>query len=138
MLFAFLQRRWLPLVSIALLTLAGCGSGGLAEYSVTGTVTFDGQPVEKGEIRFVSAEAQGAAYAGPIENGKFECKVTEGKKRVEIAATRESSKPAADGLPDYVSYIPAVYNTQSTLKAEVQAGGDNTFTFDLKSQDAKP
>jgi len=123
---------------IALLILAGCGGGGVAEYSVTGTVTFDGQPVEKGEIRFVSADSQGAAYAGAIENGKFECKVTEGKKRVEIAATRESATPAADGLPDYVSYIPAAYNTESTLEAEVKAGGGNAFTFDLKSQDAKP
>lgn len=126
------------LVSVVVLTLAGCGSGGLAEYSVTGTVTFDGQPVEKGEIRLMPTEAGGTPYAGAIENGKFECKVTEGQKRVEISATREAATPAPDGLPNYVSYIPAEYNTQSTLTAEVKPGGDNTFTFDLKSQGAKP
>ncbi|NLF73736.1 MAG: hypothetical protein GX575_32275 [Candidatus Anammoximicrobium sp.] len=126
------------LVSVVLLILSGCGGGGPAEYSVTGTVTFDGQPVEKGEIRFLPAEPGGAAYAGAIVNGTFECKVTEGAKRVEISATREDPTPAPDGLPNYVSYIPAVYNTESTLKAEVKSSDGNTFTFDLKSQDAKP
>lgn len=137
MFIEFLGRRLFPLMSIALLTLAGCG-GGPREYGVHGTVTFDGQPVEKGEIRFLPAGTQEAAYGGAIENGKFECKVTEGQKRVEITATREAATPAPDGLPDYVSYIPAEYNTQSTLKAEVKPSGDNTFTFDLKSQGAKP
>ena len=64
--------------------------------------------------------------------------MTEGPKRVEITATRESPTPAADGLPNYVSYIPAAYNSQSTLTAEVKPGGDNTFTFDLKSQGTSP
>lgn len=138
MFFAFFRGLLFPLVSIALLTLGGCGSDGPVEYAVTGTVTFDSQPVEKGEIRFISADAGGTPYAGAIENGKFECKVTEGQKRVEITATREAPTPAPDGLPDYVSYIPAEYNAQSTLTAEVKPGGDNTFTFDLKSQGAKP
>ena len=138
MLVDFSRGLLFLLVSVALLTLAGCGGGGPAEYAVTGTVTFDGQPVEKGEIRFLPAGTQGTAYAGAIVNGKFECKVTEGQKRVEMSATREAATPAPDGLPDYVSYIPAEYNTQSTLTAEVKPGGGNTFTFDLKSQGAKP
>lgn len=126
------------LVLLGLLSLAGCGDSGPAKYGVTGSVTLDGQPVEQGEIRFLSADAQGTPYAGQIVNGKFDCQVTEGQKRVEITATRESPTPAADGLPNFVSYIPAAYNSQSTLTAEVKPGGDNTYTFDLKSQGTSP
>lgn len=138
MFFDSLRVLVFPLAVAVLFNLAGCGDAGPRQYQVMGTVTFDGQPVEEGEIRFMPTEAGGTPYAGPIVNGKFECKVTEGQKRVEISATREAATPAPDGLPDYVSYIPAEYNTQSTLKAEVKSSGDNTFTFDLKSQGAKP
>ena len=81
---------------------------------------------------------QGTPQAGQIVNGKFECRVSDGQKRVEITATRESPTPAPDGLPNFVSYIPAAYNSQSTLTAEVKPDGENTFTFDLKSQGASP
>ncbi len=138
MFFDLLRALLFPLASVLLLTLAGCGGDGPRQYQVTGSVTFDGQPIEQGEIRFMPTEAGGTPYAGAIANGKFECKVTEGQKRVEISATREAPTPAPDGLPNYVSYIPEEYNTQSTLTAEVKPGGDNTFTFDLKSQGAKP
>ena len=126
------------LVVLALLVLAGCGDSGPAEYDVTGSVTLDGQPIEKGEILFLPANLQGTSQAGQIVNGKYECRVSEGSKRVEITATRESPTPAADGLPNYVSYIPAAYNSQSTLTAEVKPDGDNTFTFTLQSQAARP
>jgi hypothetical protein len=130
----FLRGFSFSLLAVALPIMAGCGGGGPAEYRVTGRVTLDGQPVEQGEITFLPADMQGTPYAGQISNGSFECRVTEGPKRVEITATRESPTPAADGLPNYVSYIPAAYNSQSTLTAEIKPSGDNTLTFDLKSQ----
>jgi hypothetical protein len=126
------------LVLLALLIFGGCGDNGPTEYGVSGSVTLDGQPIEQGEIQFIPADKQGTLQACPIGNGKFECRVTEGQKRVEITATREAPTPAADGLPNFVSYIPAAYNAQSTLTAEVKAGGDNTFTFDLKSPGVSP
>jgi hypothetical protein len=131
-------RGYSVLVLSGLLFLAGCGQSGPAEYSVTGSVTLDGQPIEQGEVQFIPADKQGTPQTGQIVNGKFECRVSEGQKRVEITATRESPTPAADGLPNFVSYIPAAYNSQSTLTAEVKAGGDNAFTFTLQSQGATP
>lgn len=130
------RRSLFLLLLIAAPIMAGCGSGGPGEYAVTGTVTFDGQPVEQGEIRFLPADMQGTPYAGQITNGKFECRVTEGQKRVEINATRESATPAPDGLPNFESYIPAAYNSESKLTAEIK--GNDTLTFDLKSEGTSP
>jgi hypothetical protein len=130
--------RWL--IGLTLLSAVGlalgCGGGGPKEYPVTGTVTFDGQPVEQGEIIFFPSD-MGKPYASAIVSGKFECRVPVGEHRVEITATRESPTPASDGLPNYESYIPAEYNTESTLTASVADGGDNTFTFELQAPPAR-
>jgi len=138
MFVGFLRRYCFFLVLAALPIMAGCGGDGPAEYPVTGKVMLDGHPVEQGEIRFLPAGMQGTPCAGQISNGNFECRATEGQKRVEIYATRESATPAPDGLPNYVSYIPAAYNSQSTLTADIKPKGDNTLTFNLKSQTESP
>jgi hypothetical protein len=56
------------------LVVIGCNPSGLKRYQVSGTITFDGQPVTEGEIRFSPDSAKGntgpQGYAA-IENGKF-------------------------------------------------------------------
>lgn len=113
---------------------SGCGGNGNGQRQVSGTVVFDGQPVENGEIVFHPAGGEGAAQGGPIQDGKFQFQATPGEKRVEITATREAATPAADGLPNYVSYIPAKYNSKSTLNETVQESADNVFTYELSSK----
>lgn len=133
----FQSRNLLFAALMALLIVPGCGGGGPREYLVTGSVTFDGLPVEDGEIVFLPAN-MGTPRAAQIVNGQFQCRLPEGEKQVQITATRESPTPAPDGLPNYESYIPAMYNTQSKLTAEVKANGDNALTFDLQSRPATP
>ncbi len=123
--------RVVQMILVGLL-LAGCGVGDSDAYRVTGRVTFDGQPIEQGEIIFFTADME--PYISPIVDGEFECDLPEGQKRVEITATRELPTPAADGLPNYESYIPAAYNTASILKANIEAQSENTLTFELESR----
>lgn len=131
----FLRRSWVFLSLSALVFAAGCG--GASEYTVSGTVTLDGQPVEEGEIRFLPTDGQGTPFAGPIVNGKFESRASAGQNRVEINATRESATPAPDGLPNFESYIPAAYNSQSTLTVTIPPDS-GSLTFDLKSDGSSP
>ena len=51
----------------------GCGDdGGLAErYSVSGRVTYKGEPVKKGAINFVPGKPEGHPAAGTIEDGYY-------------------------------------------------------------------
>jgi hypothetical protein len=51
----------------------GCGDNtGLPKrYPVSGTVTYKGQPVEKGTINFVHTAQDGRDASGTIQNGKY-------------------------------------------------------------------
>jgi hypothetical protein len=111
------------------LLLAGCNGGG-GTVDVTGTASFDGQPIANGEILFHADGGDGTMGGGPIKDGKFTFKVSPGPKKVVITATREEGV-AKDGLPNYVSYIPKKYNEQTTLKEEVKSSGENKFDFAL-------
>jgi len=59
---------------LGLLAVFGCGDDtGLGQrYPVYGTVTYKGQPVEKGQISFIPTDAsKGRAANGFIENGSY-------------------------------------------------------------------
>ena len=45
-------------ISCCLLTALGCGSDGPATYAVSGTITFDGQPLAGVQVGFVPVEGQ--------------------------------------------------------------------------------
>lgn len=126
--------------ALFLLILSGCGSSdGPATYPVSGTVTFDGQPVPSGQIIFESADGQTGSAAGKIEQGKFSCRTVAGQKRVKVLAVREvpgkfdESNPG-ERVPLKEMYIPARYYAQTELTAEVTPDGQNRFDFSLSSK----
>lgn len=125
--------------SSALLTFSAIlvGCGGKETVGVTGKVTFDGVPVEKGEVSFIPADGQGAAAGGVIENGSFAFESKPGSKRVEIRASR-ALPPERQTNPDmglmFEDYIPSRFNRESTLTAEVKTGSAQTFDFNLTSK----
>ena len=129
----------MPLRSISLFMLltmlCGCGPSGPQTYTATGKVTFDGQPVEEGEIIFRAADGASGSWEGRIVGGSYSLETTPGEKRVEITARRQvEGAPAADsGEPSisFESYIPQEYNEKSKLTANVTPAGPNTFNFDL-------
>lgn len=119
--------------------LAGCGSHeGPVVYKATGTVTFDGKPVETGRITFKGTNATDRTYAADITNGAYTLELEAGPKIVEITASRliPGKFDNSNGKPEPVGemYIPKIYNAQSQLKAEVKDGGENVFPFELKSK----
>lgn len=110
-------------------------------YPVSGTVTLDGQPLAEGQVHFVNRE-EATVDRVPIQNGKFEGQAKAGKRRVEITAYREGppepSMPGMDPEPTQVNYIPARYNADSELTAEVtKDASKNQFTFELVSEAGK-
>jgi hypothetical protein len=112
--------------------------------TIEGAVTFDGKPVEQGSITFEPASGTGPSAGGTIQNGRYAVDaegVTPGEMIVRISAVRSTGKKIEAGPPEPPGtmvdevrpYIPAAYNEQSTLKAEVKAG-KVTQDFALKSQ----
>ena len=127
-------------LTVALLAGCGGGSDGPTEYAVTGTVTFDGEPLAEGSLLFIDPAGKSRSYPGVIKEGVFSSEMTAGKKTVQITAIRPDpgkTVPSGDGLsqePAFEQYIPAKYNKKSTLEIEVTDSGDNKFEFDLTSK----
>ncbi len=130
-----ISRRTIGLLAIILAASCGCGDGPTT-FEVSGTVTFDGKPVERGEISFVSVEPSGAPDGGVIADGKFSFRATVGKKLVRITGSRplpadRQTSPEMGLL--YEDFIPDIYNSQSELSFEVSPKGGNTRDFQLTS-----
>jgi hypothetical protein len=116
------------------LLVVGCGPAGPRAYPVSGTVTFDGKPVEAGFIRFAPAGAPAEAEAAPIAGGRYRLDLPAGPHRVEVSAARTRPGGPRGAMGELVpeEYIPARYNRQTELTAEVVPAGDNVFDFDLR------
>lgn len=133
--------------NIALLTLIasllGCADeNAVGRYVLSGTVTYDGQPVSKGTLELFPAAGNSGKPAGAeIVDGRYEMDRTLGpelgKYQVVILAKRPSGRkvPADEGSSELVDipvqYIPSIYNTRSTLEVEV-TGDQADLNFDLE------
>jgi hypothetical protein len=83
----------IALVATYVLSLTGCGgSGGPTTYSVTGSVSLGGSPIEEGSIVFDPADGRGGSAMGGIKNGQFTAKVPAGEKILRISAVRTTGE----------------------------------------------
>jgi hypothetical protein len=135
---------------LMVLACLGCGAGNpLDLQAVSGSVTLDGKPLEQGSIQFVPQDnAAGLLSGALITAGTYSIPqdkgLPPGKYTVRIssaAADRSSSAssgpPGAESRVPAKERIPARYNSQSQLAAEVTAEGDNTFDFPLTNAATK-
>jgi hypothetical protein len=111
----------------------GCGSDGMVV--VSGSVTFDGQPLADGAISLYPADKSVAPQGGRIRDGRFQLRCRPGKYRVEILASRpkEGAQELSPGMIPFEQYIPARYNDASSLEVEVSTKSRQEFTFGLLS-----
>lgn len=83
---------------VILALAAGCGGSG---STVSGTVTFNGQPVERGYINFYPADGKGAPVGGEIKGGKYTVRnVSPGKNRVDVTSTPLSAGNAPSTMDE--------------------------------------
>jgi len=153
-------RTTLALMVIGMAGLLGCSDDGLGKrYSVSGKVTYKGQPLEKGLISFISSAPDGRSASGTIENGNYTLTTQDpgdgafaGQYIVTIASRNADFTEAADKAKakgNTSSYIPQDFTaeankkaknavpdkysvpTSSPLKAEVKAQSNKDMNFDL-------
>ncbi len=135
------NRSAMLVVAVGMLaTLPGCGGKKLP--GVSGTVTLDGEPVEKATVMFIpGAGNPGRMSVGVTDSGGHytalysttSTGIAPGKYKVVISTY---SQPVNDGEQlvgeQAPERIPDAYNAKSTLEADVTESG-GTFDFDLKS-----
>jgi hypothetical protein len=124
----------------ALLSVMGCAAGDhLSRVLLSGAVTYDGKPVEKGQIRFIPQEQSGGPITiASIDGGRYTTEATGGvpvgAHRVEVKgydAHEYQTAPTGPGSPPVKQLLPDKYNRESTLTASVQDDSDGRLDFNL-------
>lgn len=143
------------LTALLLLTLAvGCSDtcDSFQRVPVKGKVSFDGQPLSKGVIRFLpDSSVAGRNVEAVVTNGEYALGKTSGpvagKHRVEIEATYHLSF-SRDDEAAYATQvqlngalssnpIPAQFNRQSQLTTDIPKDGSDQLSFYLAMQGSR-
>lgn len=119
---------------LVLLVACGCGSAGPKLYDVSGTVTWEGQPLKDGDIQFTPADESLVPASAKIVDGKYALQAPAGAHKVEVRAVRAGKFDPVMNAATPVQYIPARYNDQTTLTADVKADGPNQINFPLTAR----
>jgi hypothetical protein len=111
----FQASAWAILLGLGLIT--GCSQGTICWLE--GQVTFDGKPVEEGEIvlRPVGG-TPGPAAPAKITGGKYEIPQTTGLKAGKFLILITAANKGTQ-------YIPDRYNVASELTVDLQGGANN-------------
>jgi hypothetical protein len=137
------------------LGLIGCSKNDAPSYAnVSGTVTYNGSPLDKGQITFSTDGRPPTAM--DIVDGKFSGQAMIGSNRIAVSAYRKgvtqkkmtvTAKKMMDayrgkGNPGGANtesidssmedYIPPEWGRDSKHVRVVEAGGQNNFQFDIK------
>jgi hypothetical protein len=150
------------LLFLILATVAGCHRGDQPTYAnVKGTVTFNGKPIDKGQITFALEGRPPSTM--DIVDGKYTGQAMVGSNKVSVSAKKKSATPPTlskdaqtqingymqikfkgekgqfggpplDYDPAMVEYIPPEWGTQSTQMRVVEAGAANEFPIEIKGR----
>jgi hypothetical protein len=129
------MKQFVPFCFV-LLVFAGCTdkSPGLAATAkVAGSVTLDGKPMEGGEVRFVIPGQPPQSI--PVQGGNFSGEAYVGSNRVEVLWEKDGPPHPMDPMQRLkVNTVDAKFSgPESSLKAEVSAGGASDLKFEVTS-----
>jgi hypothetical protein len=127
-----------PVLLVGLLASNGCGGGQVAQCTVTGKVTVDGQPAEAGTITFEPVAGNLPSGGGEIKGGEYSAKVPRGSHKVRInvpkvIGERPSYGPGSPPVKTYAESLPAKYNTATDITFDAQ-GATATKDFETKTK----
>ena len=142
---------------LILLTVVGCGGGDKPQYAnVKGKVTFNGKPIEKGQITF--AMDGRAPSTMTIVDGEFNGQAMVGTNKISISAMKKTAtapslpKAAQTQIKGYqkykredqgtsseydasmVEYIPPEWGAQSKETRVIEAGTTNEIEIHIKGK----
>ncbi len=127
-------KHWFS-AAVILILLAGC-SQEPRQYTITGRVTYQGQPISDGQIIFEDEAPGQGKWPGQIKDGRYQLKTTAGAKIIRMSASRETGRILEGAMdtkiPERVDILPAKFNSQSQEKRTVEAKEPQTIDFQLE------
>ena len=131
---------WMGWAAAVALASAGCGSGPtMAE--VSGTISFNGTPVEAGAIAFIPVDGKSPTAGGKITNGEYSVRVPIGETKIVINGIKITGKrkvydtPNSPEMPVGTELLPAKYSDREKTELTLDvAAGKNEKNFALTSK----
>ena len=135
-----LLKSGLPLL-VAGVLIAGCGEAD-PRVPLSGTVTWNGKPIEDGTITLVPTDNKSPSSSSPIKDGAFSIEAYPAKSSVAIQARRViGTRPPGERVttpePIYFQYLPPAVNERSAEMKTIE-GPEEHWTIDLKGQELVP
>lgn len=120
----------LSALSLIALVALGCGGGGSA---VSGEVTFNGKPIEKGYVTFTPVDGKGTPVGAEITNGKYSAKnVPAGKNKVSVTSTTATG-PMADNMDAAIAQAKKDAKAGPSADAPTDKSEGNNAEHDIPS-----
>lgn len=140
-----MKFRCFLVVSLCLLFSACQGQSykGPRRYPLSGKITYDGAPVDAGNISFLPDGGEERVSGGVITDGAYSVSEADGanagKYRVEIHWHKKTGRQFRDSglnllIDERKEGLPEKFHAQSALKVEVSPQATH-FDFDLKSNE---
>jgi hypothetical protein len=130
--------RWLAIIALVALTASGCGEKGWV--TVSGKVTYKGQPVTVGMLTFLPDAPGGQPLSGPVDqNGEYRMPAGKaaglrcGTYKVVVYSTSDGPTPENPNAKE-TWLVPKKYGAVATTPLTVtvtEGGGPQTFNFEL-------
>ena len=131
----------LLILSLTSFSLIGCQSEE-GRFEISGKVTYEGQPVPDGTIGFIHNEMASENSVGTeITDGVYRIPRDQGPREGSYTVLIDGERPSGrkiqadegsnEMIDEMEQYIPAIYNSRSTLKIEI-AGDRVDLDFDLQ------
>jgi len=149
-------RRILASLTVAgILAFPGCSDDGLGKrYPVSGTVTYNGKPVEKATISFVPSTGEGRGASGEITDGTYTLttqspgdgafpgtyKVLIDSRAVDMAKVEEGSQKLAAKVGIQTKQVdPALIakfrkTAKSSIPTKYSSATDSNLTAEVKAE----
>lgn len=130
-------RYSLPLLCVVIISTLGCGPSVpvVKTSTVKGQVKLDGKPMATGDILFLVTGQTPQILT--VKDGVYSGEATVGKARVEVRSYKDAEPVMMGGqvvnAGSKENFLPAKFNTQTTLSADITAAGPNEFSFDVTS-----
>ena len=107
-------------VTLVITSCGGTDDGLGRRFPVSGTVTYNGKPLEKGSISFIPDDPKGVGASGAIENGSYTMSTggnsdgaRAGKYKVTITAKEDSSAKAKADFEKARAALPKGSGTEN-------------------------
>jgi hypothetical protein len=130
------SRFRISTISVLALALLGCGRA-RTKVDVTGTVTYQGKPIDLGNIKFDPIDKKLQPDGNEIRGGVYHVTLPIGPALVSISGakkvgeTKASNTPNGPGRAKYEEFVPKKYSREPDIIADIKAD-TSRLDFDLK------